>query len=261
MKNKKEIPLFALSSIGGRIGSGLVSSLYIFTNKVNLVEYVIEINDYNKPLLNKYELRFASEKFTFDEIIAIGNEFKTFIPNKKILASVDSVDTSHMNPRIEKALNGISNLTPDEIIKNFLKSKMKKRQIELTIETAERWYNGCDRELKELALQTFPELEKKKLPKSWEELKKTKKHIPTLEQAEAIIALAQLSQLREVYRNGWMPDWSGNEYYYCISFFKDRIETSEARNVNRFLSFEDPETRDLFLENFRDLIEKAKPLM
>lgn len=284
MEKRKEIPLFALSSIVGRIGSGLVSSLYNFTNEKNVVQYVIEINDYNKPLLNKYELRFASEKFTFDEIIAIGNEFKNFIPNKKILHSVDSANTSHMNPRIEKALNGMLNFTPDEIIKNFLKSKMKKRQIELTIETAERWYNGCDRELKELALQTFPELKKKKLPKSWEELKKitgyivdNQSHIDpthvcetihanknifaTKEQAEASVALAQLSQLREVYRNGWAPDWSDDEYKDCIIFVKDKIETSEARNINCFLSFEDPETRDLFLDNFRDLIKKAKPLM
>lgn len=164
---------------------------------------------------------------------------------------------------------------------------MKKRKIQITIETAERWYNGCDRELKELALQTFPELEKKRLPKSWYDLKEiagyytnsdsevvaciksngaysidpNRNVFATKEQAEASVALAQLSQLREVYRNGFVPDWSGNEYYYCISFFKDRIETGLARNINRFLSFKDSETRDLFLENFRDLIEKAKPLM
>lgn len=37
---------------------------------------------------------------------------------------------------------------------------MEKRNIELTIETAERWYNGTDKELQQLAVQTFPELEK-----------------------------------------------------------------------------------------------------
>jgi len=29
----------------------------------------------------------------------------------------------------------------------------------------------------------------------------------------------------------------------------------------KFLSFQSSEVRDLFLENFRDLIEQAKPLM
>jgi hypothetical protein len=35
---------------------------------------------------------------------------------------------------------------------------METREIKISRETAERWYNGCDNELKELALQTYPEL-------------------------------------------------------------------------------------------------------
>jgi len=38
---------------------------------------------------------------------------------------------------------------------------METREIKITRETAERWYNGCDKELKELALQTYPELKAK----------------------------------------------------------------------------------------------------
>ena len=124
---------------------------------------------------------------------------------------------------------------------------------------------------------------KNELPKTWEELKVIKGYFvnymceitngygfsfsasknvfATKEQAEASIALAQLSQLLEVYRNGWVPDWSDDEFKDCIIFVKDKIETSEARNLVRFLSFQDAETRDLFLENFKDLIEQAKPLM
>lgn len=124
---------------------------------------------------------------------------------------------------------------------------------------------------------------KNELPKTWEELKVIKgawvteksrvlrastavdeinKNVfATKEQAQASLALAQLSQLREVYRNGWVPDWSDDEFKDCIIFVKDKIETSEARNLMRFLSFQNAETRDLFLENFKDLIEQAKPLM
>jgi hypothetical protein len=149
---------------------------------------------------------------------------------------------------------------------------MEKRNIELTIETAERWFNGCDRELKQLALEAFPELEKKRLPKSWIELEDTsgwfitpdslvyisnekrpisfnKNVFATKEQAEASIALAQLSQLREVYRNGWVPDWNDQEQ------IKHCFESS------LFICFQDGETYDLFYNNFKDLIEKAKPLM
>lgn len=147
------------------------------------------------------------------------------------------------------------------------------REIKISIETAQRWANGTDEELKGMALQTYPELAKKELPKSWEELefinghyldafsishylkelprKDNKNTFATKEQAEASIALAQLSQLRAVYRNGWVPDWSDDELKCLIENYVYN---------NSFFSFQDAETRDLFLENFRDLIEKAKPL-
>jgi hypothetical protein len=81
------------------------------------------------------------------------------------------------------------------------------------------------------------------------------------EQAEASLALAQLSQLREVYRNGWKPDWTNYDSKYCIDFKINEIKKEIYYNTSVFLSFQDKETSDLFLENFRDLIEKAKPLM
>lgn len=160
------------------------------------------------------------------------------------------------------------------------------REIKISIETAQRWANGTDEELKGLALQTYPELAKKEFPKSWEELGNikgyfvqadayvegnddyckttycTNKNIfATKEQAEASIALAQLSQLREVYRNGWVPDFINSNKKHCIFLIEDKITTDWFKISNHFLSFQDAETRDLFLENFRDLIEKAKPLM
>ncbi len=159
-----------------------------------------------------------------------------------------------------------------------------KRNIELTIETATRWYNGSNEELKQLALQAFPDLGVKELPKSWEQLKRVegwftnltsetydcrclttdsnKAVFKTKEQAEASIALAQLSQLRDVYRNGWVPDWGdGHEYKHIIEYYRNDLEIECYCNGNYFLSFQDKPTAELFLENFRDLIEQAKPLM
>jgi hypothetical protein len=161
---------------------------------------------------------------------------------------------------------------------------MEKRNLSINLDTATRWYNSTDKELKALALETFPELGKKELPKTWEVLKKidgffidngsnisslvdcsacddNKNLFATKEQAEASLALAQLSQLREVYRNGWVPDWKDNKRKYCIYFESNLINTTYFVAINHFLSFQDEETRDLFLENFRDLIEKAKPLI
>lgn len=159
------------------------------------------------------------------------------------------------------------------------------REIKISIETAQRWANGTDEELKGLALGTYPELAKKELPKSWEELMNIKGYFvnpfaqvlesgncivfddeyknifATKEQAEASIALAQLSQLREVYRNGWVPNWIEDDNKYCIDI-ECYIPTKNTYSItSQFLSFQYAETRNLFLENFRELIEKAKPLM
>jgi hypothetical protein len=125
---------------------------------------------------------------------------------------------------------------------------------------------------------------KKELPKTWKELEiiegyfvqgkdsecrhdkkyaisENKNIFSTEEQAKASIALAQLSQLREVYRNGWVPNWLDDKYKFCIELYANEINKDYYFGQNNFLSFQDEETRDLFLENFKDLIEQAKPLI
>jgi hypothetical protein len=159
---------------------------------------------------------------------------------------------------------------------------MEKRNVTITIEQAKEWLKND--QLKDIALEAFPELKEKHLPKSWEELDEingffidnsssidpsgecstcedNKNIFATKEQAEAALALAQLSQLLKVYRNNWVPNWKDNYYKYCIFFDGDLVNTTTLINTNKFLSFQDRETRDLFLENFRDLIEQAKPLL
>lgn len=83
----------------------------------------------------------------------------------------------------------------------------------------------------------------KQLPKTWEELEVVtgfcispgffrvirvdisgsritaingKSFFPTKEYAEAVLALAQLLQLRQVYNDGWEPDWTKNIEKYVI---------------------------------------------
>lgn len=85
---------------------------------------------------------------------------------------------------------------------------------------------------------------------------------PTKEEAEASLALAQLCQLRDIYNDGWKPNWEDyNETKYCIEFCQGRIETIDRVNCHKILTFKTEELRDKFLENFRDLIETAKPLL
>ena len=85
---------------------------------------------------------------------------------------------------------------------------------------------------------------------------------PTKEEAEACLALAQLCQLRDRYNDGWKPDWrTGSEIKYCIIVDENKIVESQYITLNQILSFKTKELRDKFLENFRDLIETAKPLL
>ena len=79
--------------------------------------------------------------------------------------------------------------------------------------------------------------------------------------AKASIAMAQLSQLREVYRQGWEPNWEDKSEKYVIYFYDNKIDKTSFQWTCKFLSFQTPEIRDEFLNNFRDLIETAKPLM
>jgi len=154
----------------------------------------------------------------------------------------------------------------------------------LTKEIAQKMYESNEQSLKDFALLNYPELGKKQLPKSWEELVAFKGfyvdsdctidkcmdytiHIDnrnvfaTKEQAEASIAMAQLSQLREVYRDGWKPDWKDKEDKYCIEYYTDEINNCRYCITSQFLSFQSADVRDEFLENFSDLILTAKPLM
>lgn len=81
------------------------------------------------------------------------------------------------------------------------------------------------------------------------------------EQAEASIALAQLSQLREVYRKGWTPNWNNMSGKYCISMRSGVLIIEYLETYSTFLAFQDKQTVDLFLENFKDLILQAAPLL
>ena len=76
--------------------------------------------------------------------------------------------------------------------------------------------------------------------------------------AESFLALMQLINLRDEYRQGWVPDWKTDDYKYSIEYFRDNLNISCIRLRNDFLAFQSEELRDKFLENFKDLIEQAK---
>lgn len=156
--------------------------------------------------------------------------------------------------------------------------------------------DGCEIEKVELidgvAVVTFKEKERK-LPKSWEKfcemfqvkngecyiddtcnvilreivgktrsVKKDRNVLPDNATAEAVLTLCQLIQLRNAYNGGWVPDWKNtDERKWAICFYENQIFVTDFIKYNYTpLYFKTKELRDEFLSNFRDLIEKLKPL-
>ena len=133
--------------------------------------------------------------------------------------------------------------------------------------------------------------EKKKLPRSWEELCAThditmseyfigetgnifnsnsgkripeisKTILPSEQAAEAHLAYMQLHQLRNAWREGWSPDWTDNtQAKFAIIYNKDEHIVFDCRFISRFLAFQDEKRAKEFLECYKGLIKKAGDLI
>lgn len=171
---------------------------------------------------------------------------------------------------------------------------MKERAIKLTLDKAKEFYKKGG-EFKDLALSAYTEKELKEiyLPKTWEEFcllkdiqpgeayfcqedgdfRVCEQHnikrgayssmmLPSLKDAEAHLALAQLHQLRDFYRNGWKPNYADYTCKYFLSKGSDRcIFVDWCRAIDHFLTFQTEEVAQEFLDNFKELIFKAWDLL
>ena len=167
---------------------------------------------------------------------------------------------------------------------------MEERSIKISLERAREWYNRGG-EYKELALSAFSENEiiTSALPNTWEEfcemypikddewyigmnsdiinMFKGKRYnrynrniLPSQQVAKAHLAYMQLHQLRDCYRQGWVPDWSSSKQW-CIMFDTDTFIVQTGIYYNRFLSFQSKEIAEKFLNNFQELIKLAGDLI
>lgn len=161
---------------------------------------------------------------------------------------------------------------------------MEERTIKLTLDKAKEWYKKGG-ELKEVALQAYTEEELTKvvLPKTWEEFisidnyTKTDtsgfQYIPFNDLLDRFIgtgrekeylahlALMQLHQLRDCYRQGWKPNWEDSDKKYIIERYCASFDIDWSIEDSCFLAFQTAELANEFLINFRDLIEKAGDLL
>ena len=85
--------------------------------------------------------------------------------------------------------------------------------------------------------------------------------LPSREAAKAYLALMRLHQLRDCYRQGWVPYYKRLDYKYCICYDGDNYVIVQIVDRSRFLTFQSKELAEKFLTNFEDLIEQAGDLI
>lgn len=163
----------------------------------------------------------------------------------------------------------------------------------LSLEKAKEFYTKGG-EFRDFALGAYTEeeLTEVELPKTWwefcrthdimpteayiEGLTSTTKHfaargcrdatedrnvLPSMRDAEAHLALMQLHQLRDCYRQGWVPDYNSDTPKYYIYADCGGVSIGTTWHESRFLTFQDAETAVKFAERFPDLIKKAGDLI
>jgi hypothetical protein len=154
----------------------------------------------------------------------------------------------------------------------------------LSLETATEMYNSGIELIKAFALENYPDLEKKTLPSTWEELRcvsgyytnsfsnvyfidngstleSTQNTLPTESLAKAMLAMCKLQYLKHIYNDGWVPDYQDEDTKYAICFNRNKPNISCTCNTSRPLVFKSLELVDLFLKNFIDDIIIAKELI
>lgn len=153
---------------------------------------------------------------------------------------------------------------------------MKKKTIELTVEQA-RELLGKDEAMDVLIRDNFTDEELKPKVTRWEDLGRiegwficgdsslidievdcideNRNLFATKEQAEGVLAMAQLSQLMKHVNGDWKPDWKdGDKTKYIINYCNGEIMWNEVLVSTEFLAFPTPEIRDQFAKDHRDLI-------
>ncbi|WP_298822893.1 hypothetical protein [uncultured Capnocytophaga sp.] len=81
------------------------------------------------------------------------------------------------------------------------------------------------------------------------------------EYERAFEALKKLTILRDYYNEGWQPNWEDDEWKYFIENYRGKLDTERTCGNGRVLAFKTKEIRDKFLEEQRELLEIAKPLL
>ena len=268
-----------LESLGGKNNSSFkgTEDLWYYINPKGYIR-----NDYQFVLINAGFKTYTLEEFEKEFPFKIGDEVTIVrLPDFPKVITKMAWDYDE----ILYSFEGLNNTWFGA--KSLKKFEMKEeRNITLTLDKAKEWYNKGG-ELREIALQAFTEKELNPLPRSWEEFCRNnpvqvgecwlencdeirkkelstneariyKNWIPSRKSEEAHLAMIQLEQLRDCWRNGWVP--TPEKAVYAIKVCSGKLDVFYYF-TREFLSFPTEEMAKEFLKCFRDLIEKARDLI
>ena len=244
---------------------------------------------HESPLVKECFKIYTLEEFEKDFPFKIGDE--VMFPVKIGWESGKIIGLTYIADKLKYEVHtkrdGYSFVEPHKL---QLYPMKEERNVTLTLDKAKEWYKKGG-ELKEIALQAFTEEELNPLPRSWEEfcekypVKETEAVIccdssiadckglgekrdseyyrdiyPSKKSAEAHLAMIQLEQLRDCWRQGWIPSKRDGGFGIRFDFYGG-FRIIRLYSFSAFLSFPTEEIAEEFLECFRDLIEKAGDLI
>ena len=81
------------------------------------------------------------------------------------------------------------------------------------------------------------------------------------EYSDKLIILDKLLDIRDIYRQGWEPNWRNANYEKNnIYFYENRINLDVSYGTMEIFSFQSEEIRDRFYRNFKNELEEVKEL-
>ena len=84
---------------------------------------------------------------------------------------------------------------------------------------------------------------------------------PNKELADATKALLKLLFLRDYYNEGWQPDWAEYSVKWTVEVICNRLFVTYSGTFSRALYFKTKKIAKKFLEEQKELLEIAKPLL
>lgn len=183
---------------------------------------------------------------------------------KSISYKIQSADWFLENFKIKKEKDGSTLMdlynNADSSTKKLLESRFSKEELGIKEELPNTWEEFCSKNnIKdgEVYINIFSDISGMK-ENTIRDFNMDANILPNEKTAKAFLALMQLIQLRDCYRDGWEPDWNTFDEKYCIYNIGNKIDTNIFLDISIILSFQSKEIRDKFYNNFKDLIEIAK---